>query len=1214
MRHLIILTALILLTLSARSQGIAISNNINYTPAYTLDLDGILRINSLSTGVLLSNSIGVVSSANGLAGQVLGSGPTWIDPKTFSWTIGGNDNTVPGLNFIGTTNNVGLAFRTNGVEHMRLQSTGQLTIGSTQAGGKLDVHQSAGNDVARFTTYGHPNTILLRRTQVSGGSLTATASATTVLGRFDFQGYTGSSYVAAARIEATLDAAGGTSSDMPGRLSFSTTADGTGTLSERMAILNSGTVRLNSYTTNGILRTSGGTGTLAAGGLVTVAEGGTGVGTLTGVVIGNGTGAMTAVSGTGGQFLRRNAANTGYEFATLTLTNGTVTSISTGAGLTGGPITTSGTIGLGGQALAFHNLSSNGMVVRTGAGAVAARTLASGAGISVTNGDGVAADPVIALTNVGTPGTYNVVTVDEQGRVTAGTNPTTLAGHGITNGVTTARTLTLTGVANQTSVVGGTQSLAGNRTWTIGTVQDIATTSNPTFNSVTAPNDFIGNLRIRDTRSDNFAPNTYDNEASFEFKDVSAVGSPGSGYGGMITLAPWSDNSGNSHHQLFFNDQGIYYRTALPDAASWNAWSQILTSTNTPNLSGTPGYLARWTGTNTLGIGIVQDNGARVGIGTAPHASYTVQSAGDILLTSGWLRTTGSTGWYNETHGGGWFMQDATWIRSYNNKNVYINTFLRADGGISSGTVGSSGDGTIRATSFITSDVGYRISNTAANGTYLRGNGTNYVSSAIQPGDIPAGSGNYIQNQTASSQAGAGFWTAGTGRADAFGVSNTGSTTGKGISLYNGPTAGEPTYGLMFAGTGTFGTHGYVSADWATYLTMNTTANRGWVFRAGVANVASINNAGSMSINGRLRLGNAANTEFYSDGNRLFARAEGADNVAQFAAYGMYLPRTGQTYNLYLGEGLQIGYNTANPILSYRSGDLLFRSDATERMRLTAAGNLGIGTAGPTQALDVRGNVYTTGQHFLQNTSPTIYLQDTDHRSGMIHMNSNLMYFLSGNAVNSTTWATNNSEWPMTINMTNDAVSVGGVMSVGDWGGCGSDYRIRIGEYSGCEPLIQPGVTGWGYVGTPTLAFYRMYSVRSYTSDGFWSFSDERLKTNVKPIENPLNKIMSLEGVTYDNREGSKIYDQREPANNIEKYGFIAQNVMNVMPSAVAPIDMTESTSQGSSIGSNHTETYLGVNYGSIIPLLVEAVKEQQRLIDQLKAEVSVLKMEINRK
>ena len=68
-------------------------------------------------------------------------------------------------------------------------------------------------------------------------------------------------------------------------------------------------------TTNSLLRTM----TLTAGwtGQLSVARGGTGVGTLTGVVIGNATANMTAVAGTAGQFLRRNTANTAYEFRTL---------------------------------------------------------------------------------------------------------------------------------------------------------------------------------------------------------------------------------------------------------------------------------------------------------------------------------------------------------------------------------------------------------------------------------------------------------------------------------------------------------------------------------------------------------------------------------------------------------------------------------------------------------------------------------------------------------------------------------------------------------------------------------------------------------------------------------------------------------------------------------------------------------------------------------
>lgn len=42
-----------------------------------------------------------------------------------------------------------------------------------------------------------------------------------------------------------------------------------------------------------------------------------------------------------------------------------------------------------------------------------------------------------------------------------------------------------------------------------------------------------------------------------------------------------------------------------------------------------------------------------------------------IHLSSGWLRTVGATGWYNETYYGGWYMTDSTWLRAYNNKQIY---------------------------------------------------------------------------------------------------------------------------------------------------------------------------------------------------------------------------------------------------------------------------------------------------------------------------------------------------------------------------------------------------------------------------------------------------------------------------------------------------------------------------------------------------------------
>lgn len=99
--------------------------------------------------------------------------------------------------------------------------------------------------------------------------------------------------------------------------------------------------------------------------------------------------------------LARITVGTGLSLSGTTLNVsgvGTVTSIATNNGITGGTITSTGTVGLTGQALALHNASTNGLFARTGAGTVANRTITAGDGIAVTNGDGVSANPTI--TNV----------------------------------------------------------------------------------------------------------------------------------------------------------------------------------------------------------------------------------------------------------------------------------------------------------------------------------------------------------------------------------------------------------------------------------------------------------------------------------------------------------------------------------------------------------------------------------------------------------------------------------------------------------------------------------------------------------------------------------------------------------------------------------------------------------------------------------------------
>jgi hypothetical protein len=106
--------------------------------------------------------------------------------------------------------------------------------------------------------------------------------------------------------------------------------------------------------------------------------------------------------------------------------------------------------------------------------------------------------------------------------------------------------------------------------------------------------------------------------------------------------------------------------------------------------------------------------------------------------------------------------------------------------------------------------------------------------------------------------------------------------------------------------------------------------------------------------------------------------------------------------------------------------------------------------------------------------------------------------------------------------------------------------------------------------------------------------SDERLKRNIKLIENPLEKINQLSGFTYNFNDTAKKladYDTKK-----DYVGVSAQEVKKVQPEAVklAPFDTDIS-------GSISGENYLTVQYEKLVPLLIESIKELKKEIEELK-------------
>ena len=102
----------------------------------------------------------------------------------------------------------------------------------------------------------------------------------------------------------------------------------------------------------------------------------------------------------------------------------------------------------------------------------------------------------------------------------------------------------------------------------------------------------------------------------------------------------------------------------------------------------------------------------------------------------------------------------------------------------------------------------------------------------------------------------------------------------------------------------------------------------------------------------------------------------------------------------------------------------------------------------------------------------------------------------------------------------------------------------------------------------------------SFTGDVVaYSSSDKRLKDNVKPIENALNKVIAIGGYEFDWNDNQDTYEGHD-------VGVIAQEVEEVLPEVV------ETRKDG----------YKAVKYEKMVPLLIEAIKDQQKQIEELKA------------
>lgn len=255
--------------------------------------------------------------------------------------------------------------------------------------------------------------------------------------------------------------------------------------------------------------------------------------------------------------------------------------------------------------------------------------------------------------------------------------------------------------------------------------------------------------------------------------------------------------------------------------------------------------------------------------------------------------------------------------------------------------------------------------------------------------------------------------------------------------------------------------------------------------------------------------------------------------------------------------------------------DMHFSTSATERMRITSAGNVGIGTSSPIRLLDVYSNsaqsdlaitASTTGQSFLAfadtadgNVGAIAYDHATDHMRFRVNDAERMRIDSSGN---------------LAINTT----STGGFKTrINAFGS--SDSGLVIGGLTNQQMLKLDSQQS--QTGSNGVVFYRNGSfIGNITWDSvdvdYNTTSDARLKENITDAEDAGAKVDAIQVRQFDWKADGSHRD----------YGMIAQELMTVVPEAVN--------------GDPESDDMMGVDYSKLVPMLVKEIQSLRARVAQL--------------
>ncbi len=190
----------------------------------------------------------------------------------------------------------------------------------------------------------------------------------------------------------------------------------------------------------------------------------------------------------------------------------------------------------------------------------------------------------------------------------------------------------------------------------------------------------------------------------------------------------------------------------------------------------------------------------------------------------------------------------------------------------------------------------------------------------------------------------------------------------------------------------------------------------------------------------------------------------------------------------------------------------------------------------------------------------------------------------AGNTTNIPTTGSNNTyvgagSGPSNLTTLSNATAVGACAQVSASnalvlgalaGACGSGSNTNVGIDVGSPSNILTVLQGGGHA----------------IADGWDVYSSRRWKTNIQPLQNALGIVEQLRGVSYDLEKSGK-----------HEIGVIAEEVGKVVPEVVSYED--------------NGKDARGVDYSRLTALLIEATKEQQKEIQELRSELRTTREEL---